>query len=306
MRGHLRRQSGGFAAACQSAKWFSLAAAAVLGILPLARPGQAALPDLEGVPTDLTVPPVTDQPPAAGRRVKQVLPQYVGTQVYHLLYLPTDWQPGKRYPLIVEYAGNRTGNTVPTGGRPEGCCLGYGISGGRGFLWVCLPYVSSDHMHDQETWWGDVEATVDYCKKAVPRICKQFGGDADAVILAGFSRGAIACNYIGLHDDEIARLWRAFVVHSHYDGVLRWHYADDDPQSAAKRLARLKGRPQFISQEVSIEATRKYLQVHRDAGAFTFQALPYRNHTCGWVLRDIPERQVLRQWLQHVLEDKRQ
>ena len=43
-----------------------------------------------------------------------------------------------------------------------------------------------------------------------------------AVILCGFSRGAIGVNYIGLHDDQIAALWAGFITHDHYDGVLEW------------------------------------------------------------------------------------
>jgi hypothetical protein len=35
-----------------------------------------------------------------GARVK------VGSGVYHILYLPSGWRPGGRYPVIVEYAGN--------------------------------------------------------------------------------------------------------------------------------------------------------------------------------------------------------
>jgi len=56
--------------------------------------------------TDLTVPAMTTEAPGAGRRVKMTLPAYRGTEVYHALYLPSDWQAGRRYPVIVEYAGN--------------------------------------------------------------------------------------------------------------------------------------------------------------------------------------------------------
>jgi predicted esterase len=109
---------------------------------------------------------------------------------------------------------------------------------------------------NQLTWWGDVEATVWYAQKTVGRVCEEYGGDAGAVILAGFSRGAIACNYIGLHDDEIGRLWRAFIPYSHYDGVIAWQYPGSDRASALVRLRRLKGRPVFVCHEESIEATK--------------------------------------------------
>jgi hypothetical protein len=267
------------------------------------------LPDIRSVPQDLVTPPMTEGNPAPGRRVRQTIAAYRHTDVYHALYLPTDWQPAsRRAPVLIEYAGNGPysntyGDTCT--GRVEDCNLGYGISGGRGWIWACLPYLSEDHAcgarHNQLQWWGDVEATVSYCKAAVSEICNVYGGDPSAVLLSGFSRGAIACNFIGLHDDEIAALWKAFIAHSHYDGVRPWSYAGSDRRSAARRLARLQGRAQFISHEGSVQKTETYLHEVAADGAFTFQALPYRNHTDTWVLRDIPERETLRTWVRNIL-----
>jgi hypothetical protein len=265
------------------------------------------LSDINSVPRDLTVPPIAGVYPAPGRRVKLAAREYNKTQVYHCLYLPADWQRGKTHPVIVEYPGNgpfenEYGDRCT--GEVEGCNLGYGISGGKGFIWVCLPFISRDHSRNQLKWWGDIRATVEYCKTVVPRICKEYGGDPSAVFLTGFSRGSIACNFIGLHDDEISSLWRGFICHSHYDGVREWGYPRDNRNSAAERLRRLKSRPQFISHEGSVEETRIYLGKACAEGNFTFQAVPYRNHTDSWVLRDIPERNALRKWLDNVLEGK--
>lgn len=216
-------------------------------------------PDIRSVEADLTVPPMSEGEAAPGKRVKEILPGYEKTQVYHALYLPDDWQRGGEYPVIVEYAGNgdyRNQYGDQCTGRPERSKLGYGISAGRGFLWVCLPYLDGKGTANVINWWGDPPAhdarpTVEYAKKAVPWICERYGGDPGKVILAGFSRGAIACNHIGLYDDEIARLWRAFVPYSHYDGVVEgWGYAGGDRAAALRRLERLKGRPQFICHEV--------------------------------------------------------
>ena len=52
-----------------------------------------------------------------------------------------------------------------------------------------------------------------------------------------------------------------------------------------------------------MEATRKYLQGAKADGAATFRVLPHRNHTDSWVLRDIPERKALREWVARVLKD---
>ncbi len=254
--------------------------------------------DLKSVAPDLTTPPVVTDTPAAGRRVTMVLPKYEGTGIYHALYLPTDWKKGRKYPVIVEYSGNKWMNSQ---GTVDECDLGYGISGGKGVIWICLPFVDKENGHNAAQWWGDVEATVDYCKQAVRQVCDDYGGDSSKLILAGFSRGAIACNFIGLHDDEIASLWRGFICHSHYEGVRRW--PDSTAEGASSRLRRLKGRPQFISHEQDVEQTREYLAKALPNGNFTFLSLPFSDHTDTWVLRDIPERKVIRDWFKQLISD---
>lgn len=272
----------------------------------------AAIPDISTVPADLVLPKLASGNPAAGKRVKQVHPDWKQTKVYHLLYLPKDWQPGKRYPVIVEYAGNgpyqnRFGDLST--GHPEGSKMGYGITAGRGFIWVCIPYLNSAGTRNVTQWWGDKpthdpQQTLAYCKKVVPWICQHYGGDPKRVVLCGFSRGAIACNYLGLYDDEIARLWRAFIPYSHYDGVHRWGYPRSDKASALKRLQRLGARPQFICHEgAGVSATRHYLKETGVAGNFTIRATGFRNHNDAWLLRPSPARKALRAWLETVLRD---
>ncbi len=276
----------------------------LLAALCLGSVARAELPDISSVLPDLTVPPLTAGAPAPGARVKHYLPEFKGTQLYHVLYLPADWKPGARYPVIVEYAGNG-GYTNKYGdistGLPEGSKLGYGISGGTNFIWLCLPFVNAQEKKVAPNWWGDVEATIAYCKQAVRRVCSDFGGDPQSVILCGFSRGAIACGYIGLHDDEIAALWRAFILYSHYDGVSRWSYPASDAAAAVARMQRLKGRPTFVCQEGSVEATKKFVGASGVQAPFTFQPVPFRNHNDAWTLRPSPTRAALRAWLQDVL-----
>jgi hypothetical protein len=82
--------------------------AAILSIAALVNAPCLLAGDIEGslgsVEPDLTAPPATPHAPAPGKRVRQVNKNYATTQVRHLLYLPTDWVKGKKYPVIVEYA----------------------------------------------------------------------------------------------------------------------------------------------------------------------------------------------------------
>jgi hypothetical protein len=261
-------------------------------------------PDISTVPADLTIPPVAEGGGQAGVRVAITPPEYKDTAVHHVLYLPENWQPGKKFPVLVEYAGNgnyRNEYGDLSAGVVEGSQLGYGISGGCNYIWLCLPFVSEDGKHNETIWWGNVEATVAYAKREVARVCAQWGGDPEKIVLCGFSRGAIACGYIGLHDDEIAALWRAFIAYSHYDGVREWPYPESDKAAAMKRLQRLATRPSFII-DTDLEPTRSYIESTGVDAPFTYYLLAFRNHNDAWTLRDIPARRAVRDWLERVLE----
>ncbi|MDI9396552.1 MAG: hypothetical protein QM531_01990 [Candidatus Pacebacteria bacterium] len=292
-------------------------------------------PDVLTIPADLENPVLADGKPAPGKAVLQSLPRYAGTEVTHALYLPTDWSPNKRFPVLVEYLGNTARVRDYRG-------IGYGLTGGKGFIWVVLPFVSSDGKKDEAWWWGDVAATVAYAKEAVPAICKQWGGNPAKVILIGSSRGAIACNYIGLHDDQIAKLWQAIIPVSHYDdGHIPWDMTPEEQHHASERLRRLGNTPQLIAGEhcsvpqlgsdkpllekikekkltsfiaakgelglkpiTEVEGTRKFIASNFPQGNFTILDLPWVNHNASKaLLRDTPERKKIRQWIQEMVRD---
>ncbi len=265
---------------------------------------------------DLVTPAMTDEAPAAGKRVRQVAPEYAKTDVYHSLYLPVDWKPGGKYPVIVEYTGNKF--TPGKGsGEVKDANLGYGMSGGVGFIWVAMPYVEQGRKQNAVTWWGDKQATIDYCKVNLPRICRQFGGDPDNVFICGFSRGAIGASYIGLADDEIAALWKGMFTHDHFDGHRKWGYPDSDRASALERLARLEGRPVLVGGQHASHVRDQFLKDHMHLARFTFLDVPTSKifkipegpfvhpHTDLWMHRGSEYCQQARAWLQNVLQEKR-
>ena len=79
---------------------------------------------------DLVSPVMTSELPAAGKRVKQVSPEFKGTDVYHALYLPVNWKRGNKYPVIVEYTGNKYA-ACGSSGEVKDANLAYGLSGGK-------------------------------------------------------------------------------------------------------------------------------------------------------------------------------
>ncbi len=286
-------------------------AVTVLMILQIAARSETP-PTLPG--WELTTPPMTDGDPGPGLRVRQTAPEYAGTDVHHALYLPVDWERGNVYPVIVEY----TGNYFPpsnSSGKVADANLGYGMSGGRGFIWVAMPYVELGGAENAVTWWGDIDATVVYCKTNLPRICEQFGGDRSNVFVCGFSRGAIGASYIGLADDEIASFWKGVFTHDHFDGAKTWNYPASDRASALERLARLRGRPVLVCSMNLPSLQDEYLNEYLGLARFTFLSVPtdrifaipegpvIHPHTDLWMHKESPERERAREWIRSVIDE---
>lgn len=155
------------------------------------------------------------------------------------------------------------------GENPEAVATGYLVS-----------LSNSRHTGSQETFTGNMffERLVDGQQKANPKLTAY------------------------QNHFKIAALWAGFVAHSHYDGVVEtWPHLDANRASARSRLSRLGIRPVWISQERSTSLTKQYLESTGLEICATFVDLPYPNHTDAWVLRDLPERQRIRQWIADVV-----
>jgi hypothetical protein len=191
----------------------------------------------------LVVPQMQTDKPAPGKLVKQQLTQYIGTDVFHTLYLPINWQSGKKYPVIVEYAPNIFYHAACySTGKVEDVVTAYGISKGQDYILVSLPFVSLDGKQNETNGWGSADLTTEYALKAVRSVCEEYGGDPAGIFITGFSRGAIAAGYIGLRNDEIADSWLGFIACQHTDGD-GWGKSDVDFDV---RIARLRGRSVFL------------------------------------------------------------
>ncbi|MEY4186504.1 MAG: hypothetical protein RIT02_1538 [Planctomycetota bacterium] len=283
-------------------------AAAFIGVVGKAF-SQQSFPEQRSVVADLQVPRAESGAVGAGRRIL-FAPDPARPQLRCALWLPTDWSSARRWPVFVELPGNggyRDARGDECSGLPEDCNLGYGLTEGRGWIWLCLPFLNAAGDQPALTWWGDApqhrpEATVQFWQLAVQSICQQFQGSAECVVLAGFSRGAIACNALGLHDDRTAGLWTAFLPCSHYDGVRQWPFPGSDRPSAAQRIRRLNGRPQLILGEGSQTVeTERYLRTvlsgePGDCG-IRLHSTGFINHSDGWSLRPCKARETARRWL---------
>ncbi|RMG39107.1 MAG: hypothetical protein D6725_05875 [Planctomycetota bacterium] len=247
----------------------------------------------------LLVPEMTDGPPRPGRRVRYRLPGD-DSEAYCAVYLPEDWTPRGSFPVIAEFPGNVffDARACWSTGRPEQCVIGYGISRGRGAIWVSLPFVDRRQGTIAEAGFGsnDGDDTAAYTVRVIEEICDRWGGDRRNVVLSGFSRGAIACGYIGLRNDRIAGLWKAFVACQHYDGS---HWRQSTMEGAVERARRFRGCAIF---QIDNDP-KKYAPVvaaTRPEVRWTWERSGLGYHATAMFLDDRPMMRRLRRWFAEI------
>ena len=244
----------------------------------------------------VAVPAVSDEDPAAGRRVRYRLNGDAAGGPYAVLHLPEDWRPGASLPLIVEYPGNIF--FVPgcySTGLPDQCVIGAGITRGRGAICLALPFVDRATGVIAEGGWGVPDDTASYAVAMVEQVCREFGADRANIVLTGFSRGALACGFIGLRNDRIAALWKGFHACQHYDGD-GWNGATE--AGALERARRFRGRAVFQT-----DNSRAKFQTVMDAMRVpvTWADSGLRAHATAMFLDDRPSTEQLRRWFRELV-----
>ena len=145
----------------------------VVGVDSSSAQGQQ-FPEQRTVAADLQTPAAVSDTAAAGRRIL-FAPDPDRPQLLCTLWLPTDWTPQRSWPVFAELPGNggyRNAFGDECSGRAEDCSMGFGLTEGRGWIWLCLPFLNGDGSQVALTWWGQApdyqpDATLQYWQLAV-------------------------------------------------------------------------------------------------------------------------------------------
>jgi predicted esterase len=256
-------------------------------------------------------PIVSDGQPRPGVRVRVNPREFAGEPVYYTLYLPADWSAERKWPLVVEFPGNRyhlPHEQIYTGSVDD-CRMGYDLTRGVGSVWLAISPVGMrcSPRANAPLWWGgqgpqDPEgqrATVMLVKQTLARVIPAYAIDTRKVVGVGFSRGAVALGYIGLADDELSRVWAGLWAHSHFDG---FGLTQDPGQT---RLRRLGKRPVMLTwgEDDSGRAdSEKALAALKSIGAqVTGHMVPEVGHTDGWPDQQPVVLPFVRSWYQRII-----
>jgi hypothetical protein len=261
----------------------------VIEVRHLSAQGEA--PEWKRPPGRIDVPAVADDLPSPGKRVRYRLAGDEKSGIYSVLNLPEDWLSGQKYPVIVEYPGNLFfAPACYSTGLPEQCVIGYGMTKGKGAICLGMPFVDRAAGKIAENAWGNADDTAEHAIRMVEEVCDKFGGDRDNVVLTGFSRGAIACGYIGLRHDRIAALWKGFHACQHSDGG-GWNGAT--MAGAIERAARFKGRAVFQTDN-SPEKYQPVMEAMKTRVTWAQSGLNF--HSTAMFLDDRASTRQLRTW----------
>lgn len=245
----------------------------------------------------LEVPEMVEDKPSVGKRVRFSLDRKVKDDKYISLYLPKNWVKGEKYPVIVEFPGNiHYVKGCYSTGRPEQCVMGYGMTKGEGAIWICMPFLKSAIGPVAENKWGNPDETVNYTIEIVREICKNYGGDEENVIVTGFSRGAIACGFIGLRNEEIAALWKGIHICQHYDGD-GWGGATK--QGALDRIKNFSGES-FFCTDNDHKVLKDIFESSKVKATFVNSGLGA--HSCAMFLDDRPSTLKVREWFKELVK----
>ncbi|TYA78706.1 alpha/beta hydrolase family protein [Seonamhaeicola marinus] len=248
----------------------------------------------------LDVPEMKIGLPKAGQRVQYKLDKDSLKDFYSVLYLPENWKANrlKKYPVIVEFPGNvfYVRNCYSTG-RPEDCVIGYGMSKGKEAIWISMPFVDYKTNAIAENGWGHPDDTADYTIKMVQEVIAKFNGDKDNIIITGFSRGAIACGFIGLRNDTIASLWKGMHCCQHFDGD-GWGGATE--VDAKARLNRLGAISVFQTDNDKTKLKNLLKEVN---ATVIYESSGLNAHACDMFLDNRASTQKLRQWFTTLISE---
>ena len=161
------------------------------------------------------------------------------------------------------------------------------------------------------TWWGDRQATIDYCKDNLPESVRNSEVIRKTFLSAAFPVVRLPAVISVWQMTKLPLLERNDRPRS-FRRSEKWGYPQSDRASALERLAHLKGRSVLVCGNAN-----DYLKKHPELGNFTFLPVPVTKifdipdglvihpHTDLWAHRESPTRQRARAWLNKHISTKK-
>lgn len=237
------------------------------------------------------IPKIGINGPEIGKRCRIYLKEY--DNVYYLIYLPYNYEDTRKFPIIFESPANPYN---PTCGLPEDIYMGYGITQGYDYIWVCAPIVDTEDKIIGSYWGKDPLSTVQCWISIIRDVKSKYRIDDSNIVLCGFSRGAISCCYIGNYTEEISKIWSSYFCHAHFDGCCQSVLG-----SSSERINRIGNRKVLITvgenDYAKICSQRSYEKLLKSEINVNYIEIPGVDHSPNWILDETESTNKAREWL---------
>lgn len=214
--------------------------------------------------------------------------QVPGSQHASLLYVPSDWKEGMKYPLILFMHG--------AGGKPTTWPF-RDTTKGSGYLIVGLAYGGQDDAAAQGIRQdaSTVSAMMKYIDDVRALVDKEYGVDPSQVFLTGLSMGGWGVNFYGFHADARGK-YRGYCIIA--AGPLEEQGVD---------LSVAKGLPLLLvngEQDQNLQAAQRGKPAAEKAGAIVeLKVIPGEGHVpsvaklseaiAPWLAANGPQKELL-------------
>jgi len=250
--------------------------------------------------------------PIPGHRVWQHLNAYSAyDSIRHTVYLPTDYDTTKRWPLVVELPGNLN-NAAEGAGETGLPIIGYGITKGQGAIWANMPFMAATEDSVKYGVWENGSyldyptATLKYAYRLLDTLKKSYKIDTTRMLLCGFSRGGEGVSVVGLAEyDTLYKQFSALWYCSGTDGQSLYTVVNYNNRN--KRMRNVTNTPVMITwgdQDDSASEIKTFwctdsILTHTFRSPTTMCQIAGYAHDNTWLL-DTSKSVIPRKWLADV------
>lgn len=234
----------------------------------------------------LTSPEIETGLPRPGHRVRVSIEDYPDAN--YDIYLPYNFTNTGKWPVIFE---------IPCADDAhDATVIGFGISEGKDYIWVSVPYIDHDGKIESGAWTLEPSYTEKFWLAVLKDLKNKYPIDDRKIIIAGFSLGGAGVSGFGNWSSEISSKWAAYFSQSHFDGCCL-----NFPGNSDERINRIDKRKVLVcagERDTAKTCSKNaYTKLVSKGVPATYIEIVNWDHFPDWTLTNSQSAQQARNWL---------